>query len=176
MQKSSFLPRQARDKHRGNSKRHPVLSDVHRCGNSWKRIQPWRCGAATACCSEARWKLQRHASRSYRAGRARRNLRGLHARPRKRDVVRQQNGVLFWSFPYVCPEPVLVKCSFLYIIGSNRPFCCRYAKDVYANQAGSSNAGLWQLKNGSVLVSYAAGGGIECTTVPGCNSEPAKLR
>ena len=80
------------------------------------------------------------------------------------------------SFPYVCPEPVLVKCSFLYINGSNRPFCCRYAKDVYANQAGSSNAGLWQLKNGSVLVSYAAGGGIECTTVPGCNSEPAKLR
>ena len=28
----------------------------------------------------------------------------------------QQNG-LFLSFPYVCPEPVLVKCSFLYING-----------------------------------------------------------
>jgi hypothetical protein len=27
-----------------------------------------------------------------------------------------------WSFPYVCPEPVLVKCSFLYINGSKRPF------------------------------------------------------
>jgi hypothetical protein len=25
---------------------------------------------------------------------------------------------LFWSFPYVCPEPVLVKSSFLYINGS----------------------------------------------------------
>jgi hypothetical protein len=25
-----------------------------------------------------------------------------------------KNG-LFWSFPYVCPEPVLVKCSFAYI-------------------------------------------------------------
>jgi hypothetical protein len=22
---------------------------------------------------------------------------------------------LFWSFPYVCPGPVLVKCSFIYI-------------------------------------------------------------
>jgi hypothetical protein len=28
----------------------------------------------------------------------------------------------FWSFPYVCPEPVLVKCSFLYINGSKSPF------------------------------------------------------
>jgi hypothetical protein len=24
------------------------------------------------------------------------------------------------SFPYVCPEPVLVKCSFLYVNGSKR--------------------------------------------------------
>eukprot|EP01046_Picozoa_sp_COSAG06_P004796 COSAG06_NODE_207_length_20219_cov_8.734841_8_plen_223_part_00 len=29
---------------------------------------------------------------------------------------------LFWSFLYVCPEPVLVKCSFLYINGSKGPF------------------------------------------------------
>jgi hypothetical protein len=29
---------------------------------------------------------------------------------------------LFWSFPYVCPEPVLAKCSFLYINGSKMPF------------------------------------------------------
>jgi hypothetical protein len=28
--------------------------------------------------------------------------------------------VLFLSFPYVCPEPVLVKRSFLYINGSKR--------------------------------------------------------
>ena len=28
----------------------------------------------------------------------------------------------FLSFPYVCPEPVLVTCSFLYINGSKRPF------------------------------------------------------
>jgi hypothetical protein len=28
----------------------------------------------------------------------------------------------FWSFPYVCPEPVLVKSSFIYINGSKRPF------------------------------------------------------
>ena len=29
---------------------------------------------------------------------------------------------LFLSFPYVCPEPVLAKCSFLYINGSKMPF------------------------------------------------------
>jgi hypothetical protein len=31
-------------------------------------------------------------------------------------------GFVLWSFPYVCPEPVLVKSSFLYINGSKRPF------------------------------------------------------
>eukprot|EP01043_Picozoa_sp_COSAG02_P068319 COSAG02_NODE_11302_length_1752_cov_0.738052_2_plen_373_part_00 len=50
-----------------------------------------------------------------------------------------------------------------------------YAKDIYANQGGASNAGMWQLRNGSVLVVYAAGGGIDCGDVPGCNSEPVKL-
>ena len=30
--------------------------------------------------------------------------------------------VLFWTFPYVCPEPVLVKCSFSYINGSKKAF------------------------------------------------------
>jgi hypothetical protein len=29
---------------------------------------------------------------------------------------------LFECFPYVCPEPVLVKSSFLYINGAKRPF------------------------------------------------------
>jgi hypothetical protein len=29
---------------------------------------------------------------------------------------------LFLSFPYVCPEPVLAKCSFLYTNGSQMPF------------------------------------------------------
>jgi hypothetical protein len=33
----------------------------------------------------------------------------------------RKNG-LFWSFSYVCPEPVLVKSSFLYRNGSKRPF------------------------------------------------------
>jgi len=47
-------------------------------------------------------------------------------------------------------------------------------KDVYANQKGASNAGVWQLKNGSVLVTYAAGGGIDCGDVPGCDTEPVK--
>ena len=38
----------------------------------------------------------------------------------------------FLSFPYVCPEPVLVKCSVLYINGAKRPFFC------VANQSPSS--------------------------------------
>ena len=33
-----------------------------------------------------------------------------------------QKRILFRVFPYVCPEPVLVKRSFLYINGSKRPF------------------------------------------------------
>jgi predicted amidohydrolase len=50
-----------------------------------------------------------------------------------------------------------------------------YAKDVFANQLGASNAGAWQLRNGSVVVAYAAGGGIDCGTVPDCDVEPVKL-
>jgi hypothetical protein len=40
---------------------------------------------------------------------------------RRRSCLRK-NGPLFEWFPYVCPEPVLVKCSVLYINGSKRPF------------------------------------------------------
>jgi outer membrane protein assembly factor BamB len=29
----------------------------------------------------------------------------------------------FLSFPYVCPEPVLVKCSFIYVNGSKKTVC-----------------------------------------------------
>jgi hypothetical protein len=29
-----------------------------------------------------------------------------------------KNGIFFWSFPYVCPEPVLAKRSFLYTNGA----------------------------------------------------------
>jgi hypothetical protein len=36
------------------------------------------------------------------------------------DSVRKT--AFFLSFPYVCPEPVLVKCSFLYINGAKMPF------------------------------------------------------
>jgi hypothetical protein len=46
----------------------------------------------------------------------------------------QQTG-LFLNFPCVCPEPVLVKSSFLYMYGYKRPFCylglpsiCKQAK------------------------------------------------
>jgi hypothetical protein len=34
--------------------------------------------------------------------------------------VRCDKNASFFEFPYVCPEPVLVKCSFLYINGSKR--------------------------------------------------------
>jgi hypothetical protein len=39
----------------------------------------------------------------------------------KDNTVLQENGQ-FLIFPYVCPEPVLVKRSLLYINGSKRPF------------------------------------------------------
>jgi hypothetical protein len=36
------------------------------------------------------------------------------------DQVRQENGLFFERFPYVCPEPALVKRSLLYINGSKK--------------------------------------------------------
>lgn len=50
-----------------------------------------------------------------------------------------------------------------------------YAKDIFSTQLGGSNAGAWQLSNGSVVVAYAAGGGIDCGDVPDCDVEPVKL-
>jgi hypothetical protein len=39
------------------------------------------------------------------------------------DVERGRVSASFFEcFPYVCPEPVLAKCSFLYINGSKMPF------------------------------------------------------
>jgi hypothetical protein len=35
------------------------------------------------------------------------------------------------SFPYVCPEPVLAKCSFLYINGSKMPFSAGLAPNPF---------------------------------------------
>jgi hypothetical protein len=37
-------------------------------------------------------------------------------------VLGAKNGIFFWVFPYVCPEPVLAKWSFLSINGSKMPF------------------------------------------------------
>jgi hypothetical protein len=50
-----------------------------------------------------------------------------------------------------------------------------HAKDIFSTQLGGSNAGAWQLSNGSVVVAYAAGGGIDCGDVPDCDVEPVKL-
>jgi hypothetical protein len=49
-------------------------------------------------------------------GRLRTVVRGLHA------LAVLHKTPTFWSFPYACPEPVLVKRSFLYIKGSKRAF------------------------------------------------------
>ena len=51
---------------------------------------------------------------------------------------------LFWSFPYVCPEPVLAKCSLLYINGSKRPFSLSQrtgAIEAYITTGASSTGG-----------------------------------
>ena len=37
-------------------------------------------------------------------------------------VIPKEKRSLFFEFSYVCPEPVLVKCSFLHMNGSKRPF------------------------------------------------------
>jgi hypothetical protein len=41
-----------------------------------------------------------------------------------------RNATLFWSFPYVCPEPVLAKSSFLYINGAKMAFSYLYKSSV----------------------------------------------
>ena len=37
-------------------------------------------------------------------------------------ILGAKNGIFFECFPYVCPEPVLAKASFIYINGSKMPF------------------------------------------------------
>jgi hypothetical protein len=57
------------------------------------------------------------------------------------------------SFPYVCPEPVLAKCSFLYINGSKMPFF--FAGNLTA--VGYSLAGAITARH-TVETTSAAGG------------------
>ena len=46
----------------------------------------------------------------------------------------------FECFPYVCPEPVLVKCSFLCINGSKRPFVLTVVSmGAHPNLRGENN-------------------------------------
>ena len=54
------------------------------------------------------------------AGQAARALDGIHGwiiEPDQQEEIRPVKNGPFLSFPYVCPEPVLVKRSFLYING-----------------------------------------------------------
>jgi hypothetical protein len=51
------------------------------------------------------------------------------ALPRRPLVACKTNGSVFFEcFPYVCPEPVLVKLSFLYRNGSKLPVSCRFVE------------------------------------------------
>jgi hypothetical protein len=47
-----------------------------------------------------------------------------------------ENATCFECFPYVCPEPVLAKCSFLNINGAKMPFfagiCPKSGKPIVA--------------------------------------------
>jgi hypothetical protein len=48
-------------------------------------------------------------------------LGGIASNASLKALVRKTASV-FECFPYVCPEPVLAKCSFLYTNGSKMPF------------------------------------------------------
>jgi hypothetical protein len=43
---------------------------------------------------------------------------------------------LLFEFPYVCPEPVLVTCSFIYINGSKRPFLLTTTRPAVGEDLG----------------------------------------
>jgi hypothetical protein len=79
---------------------------------------------------------------------------------------------LFLSFPYVCPEPVLAKCSFLYINGSKMPFfagwsglrCC-----LIGNQGSCQGRRLrWRALSVRVVCFATASGGCDrvCPKIP----------
>jgi hypothetical protein len=68
---------------------------------------------------------------------------------------------LFLSFLYVCPEPVLVKCSFLYINGAKRriPTTLRFFEDRSCQRKKSVRfAPRWRSFRGNVLPRQAQGG------------------
>jgi hypothetical protein len=49
----------------------------------------------------------------------------------------------FFEFPYVCPEPVLAKRSFLYINGAKMPFFAGQSGIQYGPRDGAKNAALF---------------------------------
>jgi hypothetical protein len=66
------------------------------------------------------------------------------------------NRSFFMSFPYVCPEPVLAKRSFIYINGSKRPFLLT-GRSTYRSNARRQyrlNA-AWQMKNGALVSEFS---------------------
>jgi hypothetical protein len=68
------------------------------------------------------------------AGQAARALDGIHGwiiEPDQQEEIRPVKNGPFLSFPYVCPEPVLVKRSFLYINGSKGPILDQTNRDVW---------------------------------------------
>jgi hypothetical protein len=47
-------------------------------------------------------------------------------------ILLRKNGPIFECFPYVCPEPVLVKSSFLNVNGAKRPFLLTHSVSAAA--------------------------------------------
>jgi hypothetical protein len=92
---ATFLPRQTRDKHRVSTQKRLPFSQV-------LQLSPARADCRRPPCLDRPGREARH----------------RYLLPHR--CVRKTAS--FLSFPYVCPEPVLAKCSFLYINGSKMPF------------------------------------------------------
>jgi hypothetical protein len=67
----------------------------------------------------------------------------------------RKSGPFFECVPYVCPEPALVKCSFLYMNGSKRPFLL----------TGILGRSLWHTPCGSNSQAPPPGGATLCPDV-----------
>jgi hypothetical protein len=90
-------------------------------------IQPRSVGAAVLML----WKLQ-VSTRNHQPTAAARKFKPRPRGCRSELAAEERGGSMqgaggakngfFSSFPYVCPEPVLAKCSFLYINGAQMPF------------------------------------------------------
>ena len=80
-------------------------------------------------------------------------MSGLCLRLHRRLTLPEDKRSFILSFPCVCPEPVLVKYSFLYINGAKRPFSLTARRGV--NWGGYSNPLRWQAGRGGISSPHA---------------------